>query len=118
MGFWDNYVDEGGGQYVSAEEKASLIDNEVAFQIIAVVEDADNQYQGKPSPRFIATVLLPNPLTGENEERLMGFARNPGGSSRDRMLEALVEYLADGDAEDVFVVLEKFGNFIAIKKAE
>jgi hypothetical protein len=118
MGFWDNYVDEGGGLYVTADEKASLIENEVAFQIIKVEQDDDNQYQGKSNPRFLATVLLPNPLTGEDEERLFGFAKATPPTSRDRMLEALEAYLDEKDAENVFVVLEKVGNFIAVRKAE
>jgi hypothetical protein len=120
MGFWDEYVDEGGGAYVTADEKASLIENQVAFQIVKVEEDDENQYQGKSNPRFLATVLLPNPLTGDDEERFIGFAKASPPTTRDRMLEALVEYLDDADnqGEPVLVQMEKFGNFIALKKAE
>ena len=117
MGFWDDYVDEGGGGYVSAEEKAVLIENGVAFQILSVREDDENQFQGKTSPRFVTTVNIPNPLTGEDEERILPFGKVAGGSSRDRMLGALQEYLDTDGEEDVFVVLEKIGNFIAIRKA-
>jgi hypothetical protein len=117
MGFWDDYVDEGGGGYVSADEKAALIDNAVAIQILSVREDDENQFQGKLSPRFVTTVNIPNPLTGEDEERILPFGKVAGGSSRDRMLSALIEYMDEDGSEDVFVVLEKIGNFIAVRKA-
>lgn len=118
--FWDGYKDEGGGMYLSAAEKAALIENEVAIQIVGVREDEANQFKGQPSPRFVVTALVPNPLTGENEERLAGFAISPEGSSRDRLLEALAEYLEtdEGQADEINVVLEQIGNFVAIKKAD
>ena len=116
-GFWDTYVDEGGGLYVTAEEKAALIENEVAFQILSIENDDDNTYQGNVMPRFLVTVSLANPLTGEDEERLFGFAKGVPATSRDRLLEALEAYLGEKGAEDVFVTLERVGQFIAIRKA-
>lgn len=118
MSFWDGYKDEGGGMYLSAAEKAAFIENEVALQITNVRFDEKNQFQGQSSPRFVVHFLAPNPLTGESEERLAGFAISPEGSSRDRLLEALTDYLGDDDADEVNVVLEKIGNFVAIKKAD
>lgn len=116
--FWDEYKDEGGGKYLSAAEKAALIENEVVLQIVGVRQDDENQFQGKKSPRFLVTFLVPNALTGENDERLAGFAISPDGSSRDRLLGALVDYLEEEDAEDVNVVLEMVGQFVAIVKAD
>ena len=116
MSFWDSYKDEGGGKYLSAAETAALTDNGVALQIVKVADDEGNQYQGKSAPRFVVTFLVPNPLTGELEERMKGFAKNPAGSSRDRLLTALIDYLPTAD-EDVLVTLEKIGQFVAIVKA-
>lgn len=116
--FWDEYKDEGGGKYLTAAEKAALIENGVALQITDVRLDEKNQFKGNALPRYVVTFMVPNALTGENEERLAGFALNPEGSSRDRLLEALTEYLGSKDAEPVFVVLDLIGNFVSIKKAD
>lgn len=121
MSFWDTDAAKAatqGGKYLSAAEKNALIENAVALQIVGVRFDDKNQYEGRSAPRFVVTFMVPNPLTGENEERLAGFALSPDGSSRDRLLEALVDYLQDEDADPVFVVLEKIGQFVAISKAD
>ena len=118
MSFWDGYKDEGGGKYLSAAEKSALIENAVPLQIVGVRHDDKNQFKGNAAPRFVVTFLVPNPLTGENEERMAGFAISDSGSSRDRLLEALVDYLASGDADPVMVVLELIGNFVSISKAD
>ena len=122
MGVWETdaakAATEGGGKYLSAAEKNALIENAVALQIVGVRFDEKNQFQGNAAPRYVVTFLVPNPLTGENEERLAGVALNPEGSSRDRLLGALVDYLAEDDAEPVFVVLEKIGQFVSITKAD
>ena len=119
MSFWDGYKDEGGGKYLSAAEKQALIDNAVALQIVNVRHDDKNQFKGNAAPRFVVTFLVPNPLTGENEERLAGFAISDNGSSRDRLLGALVDYLGSDEAEadPVMVKLELIGNFVSITKA-
>lgn len=116
MGFWDTYVDEGGSGYVSADEKAAMIANGVVFKITSVREDDENQFQGKPNPRYVTTILLANSLTGEEEERLLAFSKIAGGSSRDRQLEAMIEYL-DGGEEPVSARLGKVGNFVTIEAA-
>lgn len=121
MSFWDTdaaKAAQGGGKFLTAAEKAALIENAVVLQITGVRLDEKNQFQGNASPRYVVTFLVPNPLTGENEERLSGFAISPDGSSRDRLLEALSEYLGSEDAEPVFVVLEKIGQFVSITKAD
>lgn len=118
MSFWDGYKDEGGGKYLSAQETAALIDNAVPLQILKVADDEKNQFQGQSAPRFVVTFAVPNALTGEVEERMKGFAKNPAGSSRDRLLGALIDYLGSDGAEDVVVVMEKIGQFIALVKAE
>jgi hypothetical protein len=112
MGFWDEFTDVGGGSYISADEKAALIENGVTFQILGVVEEKGGKY----GDRYILKVSVANPLTGEDEDRNLGFGQGTV-PSRDRMLEALTGYLGSDDAEPVFVTLEKAGQAVLIRKA-
>ena len=119
QGFWDSYKDEGGGKYLTAPEKAALIDGEVVLEITNVRFDEKNQFQGNPAPRYVVTFLVPNATTGEPEERFAGFAINEEDpSSRDRLLEALIDYLGTAGAEPVLVVMERRGQFVALTKAD
>lgn len=113
MGFFDTFQDIGGGSWVSSAEKAVLIEQGIPLTITAVIEDEKNKY----GPRYVAKALVPNPETGDEEERQIGF---PIGTveSRDRMLDAMQEYLQGADAEPVTVKLEKVGNSILVRKAE
>lgn len=112
-GFWDNYKDEGAGKYLTAAEKAKLIDNATPLEIVAVRYDEKNQFQGNPAPRYVVTFVV------DGVERYAGFAiSEDGDSSRDRLLGALVEYLDSGTAEKVEVVMERMGQFIALVKAD
>ncbi len=112
-GFWDTYKDEGGGKYLTAPEKAALIDNAVALEIVAVRYDEKNQFQGNPAPRYVVTFVV------DGIERFAGFAiSEDGNSSRDNLLEALTEYIGSAGAEKVFVTMERVGQFIALVKAD
>jgi hypothetical protein len=112
-GFWDTYKDEGGGKYLTAPEKASLIDNGTVLEIVKVRYDEKNQYQGNPAPRYVVTFVV------DGVERFAGFAINEEDeSSRDRLLGALVEYLDEPGADKVEVVMEKKGQFVALVKAD
>ncbi len=111
-GFWDTYKDEGGGKYLTAAEKSTLIDNETVLEITAVRYDEKNQFQGNPAPRYVVTFMV------DGAERFAGFAiSEDGDSSRDRLLGALAEYLDEDGAEKVEVVMERVGNFVALVKA-
>lgn len=111
LGFWDEYK-EIGGNFIKAEEKQVLMDNGVPMKVLALIEDQANQY----GPRWVAQVEVPNPETGEDEERAISF---PIGTveSRDRMLNQLNDYLGSEGAEDVFVKLEKVGRSILLRQA-
>ena len=112
-GFWDTYKDEGGGKYLTADEKGDLIDNATPLEIVAVRYDEKNQYQGNPAPRFVVTFVV------DGVERFAGFALSEdGNSSRDSLLSALTEYIGSPGAEKVEVVMEKKGNFVALVKAD
>lgn len=110
MGFWDEY-DEPTGSWVKAEEKAVIIENGIPFQITSVSE---GDYQGEP--RYVVGAMVPNPESGEPEERLFGFPRGTV-ESRDRMLSQMAGYLAREDAAPVEVKLEKKGRSILIRQA-
>jgi hypothetical protein len=118
--FWDTYQDEGGGKYLTAPEKAALIDKGTVLEIVGVKYDEKNQFQGNPQPRYVVTFNVPAKVAGVKEgERFAGFAiSEDGDSSRDRLLEALTEYIGSKDAEPVFVQMEKIGQFVAITKAD
>ncbi len=61
-------------------------------------------------------VTLPNPLSGEDEERLIGFPTGSGADSRDAPLEGMFDYFSQGgDALDVN--LYKGGNAFLIRPA-
>lgn len=110
-GFWDEYT-EVSGNFIGADEKAVLMEQGIPLTVLGVIEDQHNQY----GPRFVATVLAPNPETGDEEERLISF---PIGTveSRDRMLAQMSEYLKRDDAEKVVVKLEKKGRSILLRQA-
>lgn len=111
MSFWDEYK-EIGGNFIKADEKDVLMENGIPMKVLAVVEDQANKY----GPRYVAKVEVPNPETGEAEERAISF---PIGTveSRDRMLSQLVDYLGREDADEVVIKLEKVGRSILLRQA-
>ena len=112
--FFDTYQDIGGGKYVDAKEKDALIENGVPFEITDVVYQSESKF----GARFVCRVVLPDfeDENGEGEDRLMSFGAN-SVESRDRMLNALMEYLKDPEATPPSVRLEKAGRATLIVKA-
>lgn len=113
MSFFDEYKDIGGGEYVGSDEKNVLIDNGIPFQMTDVVYQEESKF----GERFVTRVALPDPETGETEERLMSFGAGTV-ESRDRMLRALAEWLDDADHEPPYVKLEKVGRAVIIVRGE
>ena len=111
MSFFDEYK-EIGGNFVSADEKQVLMDQGIPFQIIAVVDDDGNKY----GARFVAKALVPDPESGDEEERAISFPKDTV-ESRDRMLSEMQKYLEREDAEPVMVKLEKVGRSILVRNA-
>jgi len=111
LSFWDEYK-EIGGNYLKAAEKDVLMENGIPFTVTSVTLDNHPQY----GERYVASVNVPNPETGEEEERAISF---PFGTveSRDRMLAQMAEYLGRDDAEEVKVKLEKAGRSILVRQA-
>jgi hypothetical protein len=111
MGF-DFKKYDSGGAWLSAAEKKAVAEAGIPFVIAGVRE---GEYDG--NPRYVLDVIVPNPETGDDEERLLGFPINSGVESRDRMLAALMEYLQGDDAEEVKAKLEKVGRAYIIREA-
>lgn len=122
--FFDEYIDIGGsgGAWMSAAEKQVLIENGIPFQITEVADDDQNQY----GPRYVLFVKVPDPETGEDEERKIGFAKvthdedgkiEAGVESRDRMLVQMQEYLSRDGSEPVTVKLTKIGRAQILQQA-
>lgn len=105
MSFFDSYEDVGGGDWIDAAEKRVLLEEGIPFTVTSVVREDTNRFD---QPRYICKVQVPDPETGDDAERLIGFGI---GSvfSRDRMLEAIQQYLDDSD-DGVTVKLDKIGQ--------
>lgn len=113
MSFFDDYKDIGGGEYVGADEKAVIIDEGIPLTVVDVVYQEESQY----GERYVCRVLLPDPDTGDEEERLMSFGCG-SVESRDRMLKAMAEYLETDGAEPPTVKLEKVGRAVIIVRGD
>jgi hypothetical protein len=120
MGFFDEYVDEGGsGLYIAGEEKLAIAQSGVPFEITEVIDDDENVYNGKVSPRFVLVLELPDPETGEPRERRLGFPKKSGVESRDKMLAQMYAFIEGNPEHDpIMVTLSKVGRAFIIKQAE
>lgn len=129
MSFFDEYVDIGasGGAWISTDEKAVLMSEGIPFTITGLADDDENRY----GPRFVAFCLVPDPETGEESERKLGFPKvvrdeegnvEGGVESRDRMLNAMKHGEGtypglDNGGDPITVKLEKVGRAIIIRQA-
>lgn len=112
MSFFDTYQ-EIGGNFIKADEKAAMMEGGIPFTIKSIVEDPANKY----GPRYVLGLLVPNPETGDEEERSLGFQTGKV-ESRDRMLAQMKDYLeGEGEKEPVVCKLEKVGQSIIIRQA-
>lgn len=106
MGFFDTYDDGAGLSFVGAEEKAVLIANETPLPVHRV---------SKGSTKFGERFLLITEIDGE--ERALSFGVG-SVESRDRMFEAMMDYLTQDDAETPVVRLKKVGQSILVVDAD
>lgn len=120
MGFDFKKYDTGGA-WLNAAEKKAIAEAGIPFVITGVRE---GEYEGEP--RYVLNVTVPNPESGDDEERLLAFPIGSGVESRDNMLKALMAYLtvddegknAEGDTpEEVKAKLEKVGRSYIIREA-
>ena len=80
MGFFDEYVNEGGGEnsYIKSEEKLAIAQSGIPFEVLEVLDEDDNVFEGKKQPRYVLVISLPNPATGEEESRKLAFPKASG----------------------------------------
>jgi hypothetical protein len=99
---FDKY--QSGGNFISAAEKKVLAENGIPFVITAIrqVHKFDNE-------NYELSIVVPNPETGDDEERTLSFPIGSGAESRDAMLHGMKEYLA-GEGEEVKAKLTKVGR--------
>ena len=110
MGFFDTYDDGAGASFLTKEEKADFAKDHTPFDIVSV---------SKSPSRFEAdkiqyTIRI---VTEEGDERAMGFT-SPGVESRDRLLDAMIAYIAEHPDETPSCYLEKSGRSYLIRAAE
>jgi hypothetical protein len=112
MGFeWDKYASSGGGSFISAAEKQVLAENGIPFKVSAIheVHKFDKQ-------NFELQVAVPDPETGEDEERVLSFPIGSGAESRDALLDGMRTYFAEG-GEPLDIKVEKVGRAFFVRKA-
>src|SRR4051812_25035893 len=82
-----------GGNFISAAEKQVLMENGIPITVKAIRKvfkfEKDN---------YELTVDVPDPESGEEEERCLSFPIGTGAESRDAMLAGMKEYLEGGGA--------------------
>jgi hypothetical protein len=114
VAFWDSHTVNSGSGYLSPEEKDALVKSEQPFDITGVRFEAENKF----GPRYVVTLVLPNPATGDNETRMVGFPKGSGVTSRDDILQAMIDdHFGAGETEAIPAVLAKGGNSFLIKPA-
>lgn len=104
MAFKDEYKDTGGLNFVGKEEKAELIDSAEQFPIRQVFKGNSTEY----GPKYNLIVEL------DGEERCISFGAG-SVESRDRMLDAMIDYLDENEGEEVPVYLERQKQSILIR---
>src|SRR4051812_28380564 len=78
---------ESGGDFVSGAEKRVIAEEGIPFQITAVQKRV-----GRFGPEFALTILLPDPATGSEAERVLTFSDTSDKekpTSRDQTLNAI-----------------------------
>ena len=112
--FWSTHEVKSGSGYLSPEEKDALAKSGQPFEITGVAFEADNKF----GPRYKITLALPDEATGETETRLMGLAKGSGVTSRDDILQAMIDdHFGAGESDPISAILEKAGNSYLIKPA-
>lgn len=102
---------QSGGSYINAAEKQVLMENGIPLTVKAIRKvfkfEKDN---------YELTVDVPDPESGEEEERILSFPIGTGADSRDNMLAGMKEYL-DGGGAPVKAKVEKIGRAFFLAQA-
>lgn len=111
MGFDFSKYESSGGKFITAAEKAVIAENGIPFKVVSIAEKFKFENEN-----YELTILLPNPETGDEEERILSFAIGTGAESRDAMLKAMKDYL-DGGGDALDAKLEKKGRGYYLREA-
>lgn len=104
MAFKDEFKDTGSLNYIGKEEKAELIESAEQFPVSQVFKAASAEY----GPKYNCIVEL------DGESRCLSFGAG-SVESRDRMLDAMIDYLEENEGDEVPVYLEKNKQSILIR---
>lgn len=102
-GFFDEFKDVGGGEYVDADEKAVLVDHGIPVTITQVVYQEESKF----GERYVLKVQYED--DEGPQDKLMSFGKGTV-ESRDRMLHAMEQWLDDPMNDPPVVVIEKVGR--------
>lgn len=107
MGFFDEYKEEGGLDYVGKDEKSVLITNGTPLEVQRIFHSEAGQF----GPKYTMIVLL------NGDERAISFGAGKV-ESRDRMLDAMSEYLdTEEEVEKPVVKLVRVKQSVLIRNA-
>src|SRR5688572_1012997 len=104
-GFFDNYEDGSGLSFIGKEEKETLIEDATTLPVLRI---------SRSTTRFGERFILITELDGE--ERALSFGTE-SVESRDRLLDAMMEYLTGDEVVTPEVRLERKGRSILIVDA-
>lgn len=107
---WSKY-ESSGGSFISADEKKVLAENGIPFTVTAIVEK-----EKFDKLNYELTITVPNPETGDDEERILSFPIGSGAESRDATLTGLKKYLDEG-GEAVKAKVTKIGRAYFVTQA-
>lgn len=111
MGFDFDKYKSSGGKFIAADEKQVLAENGIPF----TVKDIKTVHKFERE-NYELTIDVPDPETGEDEERVLSFPIGTGADSRDATLAGMQEYLAGG-GDPVKCKVEKIGRAFFLSQA-
>lgn len=84
------YTEAKGGDYVKEDEWNRLVYTDAVIEITSIRDDDENQYNGKPAPRYLVDFVHPS-----GETRTKSIAK--GNEERNERLEGFRELIEAGE---------------------
>jgi hypothetical protein len=105
---------EGAGFYLNKDERAEIVSEGTPLTVVSVDKRSDT-YQGKTREVYVVTF----DIDGEERGWSFGVGSSDGSeTSRDRLFDALTDYLTTDDSEPTQVVVNKIGAFQSVEVYE
>ena len=92
MGFDGDKYRGSTGRFITKEEKNLLVQEGIPFQVVGI-----RQVFKFDKENYELTILMPDPTTGEEEERVLTFPIGSGAESRDAQLAGLAAHFEEND---------------------